>query len=144
MKGILILNGFVVHQLTDKNKALKYEQWARPIKIDELFNSLTFSNFTGTKPETWETNFQTLNFSWILKPKYQAVINLPIDILSIIKQINEERNKLHFISINEFQFGKPTIDKYSKVIDFANTTIKKCILDLDSNMKQMIEEAQKQ
>jgi predicted proteasome-type protease len=69
---------------------------------------------------------------------------LPIDILSIIKQINEERNKLHFISINEFQFGKPTIDKYSKVIDFANTTIKKCILDLDSNMKQMIEEAQKQ
>lgn len=144
MKGILILNDCVVHKLTNKNKALKYEQQDRPLKITEVFTATSFSSFDPTKSELWETSFQTLNFSWMLKAKYQAIINLPADILSIITDINEERNKLHFISVNDFQFGNPTIDKYSKIIDFANTTIKKCILDLDSNMKEMLEKMQRQ
>ncbi len=142
MKGILILNDCVVHKLTNKNKALKNEQVNRPIKVTEVFVVKSFSSFDPTKPELWETSFQTLNFSWMLKPKYQSIINLPTDILSIIMSINEERNKLHFISADEFQFGKSTIEKYSKIIAFANTTIMKCILDLDGNMKEMLEKVQ--
>ena len=57
MKGTLILNDFVVHQLTDKNKTLKYQQQERPLKINEVFNSSSFSDFNWTKPKTWETNF---------------------------------------------------------------------------------------
>lgn len=139
MKGILILNDCVVHKLTSKNKALKYEQQKRPLKITEVFNATSFSNFDPTKPELWETSFQTLNFSWMLRKKYQAIINLPTEILSIITDINEERNKLHFISVDNFQFGNPTIDKYSKIIHFTNTTIKKSILDLDSNITEILE-----
>ena len=78
----------------------------------------------------------------MLKPKYQAIIKLPIDILSIITEINEERNKLHFIATGEFQFGRPTIERYFKIIEFANTTIKNHILDLDSNLKTMLEKIQ--
>jgi hypothetical protein len=144
MKGVLILNDCVVHKLSNKNKVLKYEQTERPLKIEEVFNSTSFSNFNATNPSLWETIFQTLNFSWLLKPKYQSIINLPPEILSIITNINEERNKLHFITLGEFQFGKPTIDKYSKIIEFANTTIKRCILDLDGNMKEILEKIQAQ
>ena len=56
------------------------------------------------------------------------------------------RNEINciFISINEFMFGKSTIQKYSKIIEFANTTITKCILDLDGNMKEMIEKMKTQ
>jgi len=144
MKGVLIINDYVVHKLTNKNKALKYEQQKRPLKIAEVFNQTSFSNFDKTRPDMWETSFQTLNFSWMLKPKYQAIINLPNDVLSIIADINDERNKLHFISVGVFQFGKSTIEKYSKIIEFANVTIKKCILDLDSSMKAMLEKIQAQ
>lgn len=142
MKGILILNDCIVHKLN--KKPLKYDQQVRPIRISEAFTEFSFTSFDGAKPELWETSFQTLNFSWMLKPTYQAIINLPTDILSNITTFNEERNKLHFIKMNQFQFGKPTIDKYSKVIEFVNTTIKKCILDLDGNMKDMLEEIQNQ
>ena len=142
MKGLLILNDCVVHKII--RKPLKYEQIERPIKIPEVFTEISFANFDKTKPELWETSFQTLNFSWMLKPNYQAVINLPKDILTIITAINEERNKLHFIKTELFQIGKPTIEKYSKIIEFANTTIRDCILNLDSNLKQMLDKIKTQ
>lgn len=142
MKGVLILNDFVVHLLTNKNKDLKYEQRDRPIKITEVFTPESFLHFNHSKPETWETIFQTLSFSWMLKLKYQDIINFPVDILSILTGINEERNKLHFISVDQFQFGKPTIDKYSKIINFANDIISRHILDLDATAKEMLDRIQ--
>jgi hypothetical protein len=142
MKGILLLNDYVVHKLTDKNKTLKYEQRERPLKITEVFTQTSFSNFDPTRPSSWETSFQTLNFSWMLRAQYQTIIKLPDDILSIISEINEQRNKLHFISASEFGFSNATIEKYSKIIGFANITIKKCILDLDKNLKTMLEKIQ--
>lgn len=90
-------------------------------------------------PENCETNYQTLNFSWMLKPKYQAIINLPLDLLTIISEINEERNRLHFILSHTFSFGKTTIEKYHKIIEFADGIIKKCIIELDATMKPMLE-----
>lgn len=41
-----------------------------------------------------------------------------------------KRNKLLFISVDAFQLCNPTIDKYPKNIDFANTATNKCILML--------------
>jgi hypothetical protein len=138
MKGYLLLNGIVVHKLAKVSKELKQAQRDRPVTIDEVFTPESFMQFDDTHPEKWETNFQTLNFSWMLKPSYQSIINLPADVLELIKSINEERNRLHFISMGEFQFGQSTIEKYGRIIEFADTVIKKCIIDLDSNMKDIL------
>lgn len=136
MKGILIVNDYVVHKLTNKNKLLKNAQRNRPLKIFEVFTQSSFLNFEQTKPELFETYFQTVNFTWMLEPKYQEVINLPVDIISILVNLNAERNKLHFINRNTYRFGIATIENYSRIIDFANTTIKKRILDLENDLKK--------
>ncbi len=134
MKGFLLLNNCVVHKLSNKNKMLKNAQMNRPIIVDELFSESSFKNFVQDKPEQWETTSNTVNFSWLLKPEYQKIINLPADIFSIIKDINDERNNLHFISVESFQFGKPTIDKYAKIIDFVEKIIYSSINELKQNL----------
>ncbi len=138
MKAILILKNYVVHRISSIDKRLRTAQQERPILISELFIPTDFSNFDITRHSQWKTNFQTLNFSWMLKAKYQSVIELPQKMLELIKEINEERNKLHFISVDEFHFGKPTIERYESVIDFAQNVIKNSILDLDQNMKDLL------
>jgi hypothetical protein len=137
MKGILLLNNYIVHKLTDKNKILKKVQKKRPININEIFTLNSFSDFDKDKRNFWETNKQTINFSCMIIPEYQKIINLPKEILEIIVEINEERNNLHFINIEEIKFGKSTIEKYSKIIEFSNNTIKKSIMDLDQNLKTL-------
>jgi len=134
MKGFLLLNKCVVHKLSNKNKTLKNVQVDRPIKMDEIFSEASFKNFAQDKPEQWETTSNTVNFSWLLKPEYQKIINLPADIISVIKDINEERNNLHFISVESFQFGKPTIEKYAKIIDFVEKIIKPSIYGLKQDI----------
>lgn len=143
MKAMLLLNGIVVHKLANVSKDLRQVQRERPVKIEEVFTPESFSQPNMADPGKWETNFQTLNFSWMLKPAYQSIINLPADVLELVRSINEERNKLHFILLGEFQFGKSTIEKYGRIIEFADTIIRKCILDLDINMKAMIEAMEK-
>lgn len=139
MKAILIHNDYVVHKVTDKLKNLKFEQRDRPLKISEVFQQSSFTSYNPLTPSICETNYQTLNFSWMLKPKYQVIINLPTDLLAIISEINEERNKLHFMLSHTFSFGEKTIEKYQKIIEFADATIKKCIIELDPTMKSRLD-----
>jgi hypothetical protein len=139
MKGILLLNDVVVHKLVKASNELKKAQRGLPVTINEVFTPQSFMQFDASKPKSWETSFQTINFSWMLEPAYQKIINLPPDVLELIRSINEERNKLHFMSIGEFQFGDSTIEKYGRIIEFADTVIKKCILDLDGNIKGLLE-----
>lgn len=136
MKGILVLNNIVIHQLNrKKHNALRNDQEKRPILKSEVFVPESFSQLDVTKPETWETNFQTLNFNWMLKPSYQALINLPPDILLIIKKINEERNRLHFIISIRFEFGDSVKENFNKILNFVDTTIKKYINELEDKMR---------
>lgn len=140
MKGTLILSDIVVHKVSKKNKSLRKNQENRPINKSEIFNSDSFLNFDFQNKDKWETSFQTLNFSWMLKPQYQAVINIPSDVLSIITKINDDRNKLHFMNLKEFSISNLKIDEYSKLISFVDTTIRKCIADLNENMSILREE----
>jgi len=96
MKGQLILNEFLVHQLSDRHPKLKQLQKKRPINIDEVINEKTFKNLS-TKPKSkFDWTEYTLRISTLFSQKYQEILNLPPGILSFLEEINSKRNKLHF------------------------------------------------
>lgn len=135
MKGSLILNGFVAHILTMKHKDLKYQQKERPIKASEVFTESSFRLINTKNEKDFDITTQTVNFSWLLKEDYQKVFNLPRDVVSILKEINNTRNRLHFMSIEQYFIGQSTISNLSKVKNFVENVYTPRLIDLNSNLK---------
>lgn len=133
MKGELLLHYYVVHKVSDKHQALKKEQHKRPIKMEEIFSAESFDKFNKNDASGWETTGQTITMSSLLSVKYQQVICLPENIHRIAVEISRERNHLHFIKNMGFQYGVPTIEKYSALNDFGNG-IKEKIYQLNGRL----------
>ena len=134
MKGLLILNNCIVHRISDKHKPLSNKQKKTPIKILEVFTIHSFARSENPVIQS-DTNENTINFSWMISPEYQNIIQLPKDILDIITEINKERNRLHFISQDKFYHGKTIIANLEILINFVEDVIKPRIKDLDDSMK---------
>lgn len=129
----MLLNDCVVHRISEQKKDLRKAQEKKPIKTEEVFSANSFVDIA--KRCDIETSEHTVNFSWLLKDEYQKTINLPKEICTILKEINEERNRLHFIAQIQVLHNKEIIDKYNTLIEFVAKTIKPCLEDLDKTTK---------
>lgn len=96
MKAELLDKGFVIHYIHDPSQRkgsnaarLRKEQKERPIPTTRLVTE----GMTNA-----ELQPKTLTMDLMFRPKYQAVIGIPTDVLAVVRRINESRNKLHFTS----------------------------------------------
>ncbi len=135
MKGVLMLQGFVVHKLSKKNTTLRNHQNSRPVRIAEVFTETSFTQFDAAKIEEHETTDQTIGFSTLLMPKYQEVLQIPKELLELLKEVNAERNKLHFITVTDFAIGKPIIENMRMIVNFVATVMVPQVLKLNQNMQ---------
>lgn len=136
MKGVLLLNGYVVHKISSKQKKdLSDAQKDRPIKIEEVFTENSFEQYRKNDTETTK---ETIYFSWLLKEKYQKVIQLPKDVCDILKRINKERNELHFMCQIQIIHTEQGIRDQQTLIDFVQKTIKPCMDSLDKNLSEVV------
>lgn len=126
MKGQLVINKFLVHELVS-NHVLNDKQRKRPISISEIAADL----------ETALTK-NTIQFSTLLKGTYQEIIDLPLELLNILRSINLSRNKVHFANRIEFEIGKKVLDDFDKIINFVDSVIKPKIDQLDTNMDRHV------
>ena len=138
MKGALMLQGYIAHKLSKKNNVLRNQQNARPVAIIEVFSASSFQGFDPLNPDTHETSEQTLNFSTLLLPKYQDILQLPDDILKTLTKMNHERNRLHFMSVGEFSIGPSVIGEVKAIIDFYSQVMMPRFLQLNGAMQNML------
>lgn len=122
MKAILLKNGFLIHKI-DKNqislKTLANNQNKRPIPLSKFNQIYNFSMDINSKQWVLEgVKPQTIDFSVLLRKKYQDEIQLPDKILELISGINDKRNNLHFYHeasnsySKEFMDGLRLMDKF--------------------------------
>jgi len=131
------LNDVLVHRISKKHKNLKQQQEDRPVFLNELADENTFK-YLDTKDQIqfdW-TNF-TLPFSTLTKENYQRIVNLPDEILTVLKDINTERNNLHFLSSLEFTWGQPVIEQYERLISFVDEVIEPNLLSLQGTLEEL-------
>ncbi len=65
---------------------------------------------------------RTIGMDVLLSPTYQKIIGLSEDVLRIVKDINERRNKLHFNSFTEFAMGPSMLKDYRLLLDHVHGT----------------------
>ena len=94
----LLVEGYLVHKI-DSNifRSLAKKQQSKPAKITDFaghssyeMNSKEYIILRGLKKD------ETLNFSTLLKEKYQEIIKLPQIIQATLKDYNRVRNFQHF------------------------------------------------
>ncbi len=137
MKGTLMLNGIVVHEINETYSDLKRKQKKSPVKASELFNRQSFVELKSRDKKLLETVNKTLTFSTLLKSSYQEVISLPPEIVTSLNFLNTERNRLHFINENTFEHGEAIISIYQTLINFVDEVILPAFQRLDTNIKSL-------
>lgn len=135
MKGSLILNGYLAHLISKNHKELQQKQKEKPIKATNVLTEKSFIQVDGKSNSQIDVLPNTVNFSWLLKPKYQEILNLPADIQQILAEINTERNRLHFMSIEKYIISRGSLWQLDKLNDFVENVITPRMLDLDNSMK---------
>jgi hypothetical protein len=119
MKAILMSERMIVHQFTSERlKPLGRRQSKRPI-VNRYFIKCHI--------EPREVSEQTIGMGTMLNSKYQEVIKLPDDVLSIVREINSSRNELHFRPGIAGEYGRSTITDLRKLNEFADLWVKKAI-----------------
>ena len=103
-KAILLDNGYLIHKIKkdSNNKNLfDIQKKGFPVKIDEfmkvsqiendrLENKMYLSGLTD--------NFDTISYSVTLNDNYQKIIGLDRELCGRLKEINNNRNRLHFFT----------------------------------------------
>jgi hypothetical protein len=124
---------YIVHIL-DRNifKELNQHQRSRPILINEV---KTISDWVEIKYEGIEPNDttfytikgisdKTISFStFINQEKYYKDLNLEDSLLLILREINQDRNRLHFNSSLSSEFTSNSYDEFLQLADFLKRNI---------------------
>lgn len=137
MKGVLILNGYVVHVISKSKKGLKKRQENEPILATDLFTLSSFDNLEKKNLTDLETTWKTINFTTLLKPGYQSILMLPKPILHALTRLNEERNMLHFVRVINFEHSEQLIKMYSDLIDFVDRIMFQQFQLLDTEIQKI-------
>lgn len=99
-KSVLLSKGFVIHLIdVRKNKVLAKRQKSTPVLISDFLKYNKFvqkDRFSGLYLEGFQ-NFNTISFSRTLTDPYQEFIDLDSRFLGYLKNLNEKRNRLHYL-----------------------------------------------
>lgn len=135
MKAELISLGFCVHQINrglPKFKDLATEQRKRPINNKEIYDIEPFET-----NESEKTIFHmalketTLGFSDLIKPAYVQYYRFDNTTLNHIKELNLNRNNLHFHDSIKFELSTPFIDQIKNLNYFVDLVVGHFILPLN-------------
>lgn len=99
-KSVLLSKGVVIHLIdTRKNRVLAKRQKSTPVLISDFLKSNKFiqkDRFSELYLEGFQ-NFNTISFSRTLTDSYQEFIDLDSRFLGYLKNLNEKRNRLHYL-----------------------------------------------
>lgn len=139
MKAVLLMNGYLIHKV-DRNqfglKTLSNNQSKRPIGLTTFNQKYNFSMHIESKQWMLEgVKPQTLDFSTLLRKKYQEEIKLPNKILELIKEINYKRNNLHFYHEATNSYSRIFIDDLKLMDKFVSEEMMGLMskLEIESN-----------
>jgi hypothetical protein len=120
-KSVLLSKGYVIHLIDgQKNKALASQQKTTPVLISDFLKSNHFirkDQFSELYLEGFQ-NFNTISFSRTLTEQYQTIIGLDSRFLGYLKNLNEERNRLHYF---KNYAGAFRVQTYLDTIAFAKS-----------------------
>ena len=129
MKAELIIRGFCVHRIKreiEEFRALAEDQYKRPIELKEI---------NDIEPFEINTEQQTIFHKAIKKTtigikdligseEYLKNYQFEDKIIEYIKELNINRNNLHFHDSIEFQISDSFIEKIERLNEFVDKTIK--------------------
>lgn len=154
-KSKLLEDGFVIHEISPKRehphyknlKALAEKQKHEPVLISELIALDGIVEDEDAKLTMKSLSKNTIPFGRILREtKYLDVPAFPDHILKILKKMNEDRNRLHFLTMESGYYHRSILDKWillssfvdSKIIDHHNLTKNPWMKDLEKRNLQVI------
>lgn len=137
IKGQLILEEILAHKVSAKHKQLSRQQAERPIYLSEVSDEETFKHLDTKDALKLDWTHITLPFTWMMKDSYQRKINLPLEILTTLKSINDERNHLHFMSSVDFTWGPPIVEQYDGLINFVDGIMMPCLHGLKQTLDEL-------
>lgn len=119
MKAILMSQRMIVHQFaSERLKPLGKKQSKRPI-VNRYFVKCNI--------EPREVSEQTIGMGTMLNSKYQEVIKLPEDVLSVVREINSSRNELHFRPSITGEYGRSTVADLRRLNEFVEPWVQRAI-----------------
>jgi len=102
-KAVLLRQGILVHKIkkqTDTKPFFNVQRQGKPVSALNFVSSLGTS--TNKRNEIYlnglTPHFETIKYSDTLNDEYQAIIGLNTDLLNNLKEINQNRNRLHFFT----------------------------------------------
>ncbi len=154
MKGTLLENGCLIHEINpQKNtsnygelESLRKQQKGNPIRSSDFLLNESYDYDQHIKQNTLKSlSDRTINYSVMLnKGNYQNIIKTPLDIISILKKYNDQRNNLHFLISYGFSSGPQIIREWQTLISFVNNEMIKSYntltQELNPKSKRFIEE----
>jgi hypothetical protein len=140
MKAKILMNGQLVHMIKggdEKYKAIRKEQFERPISITEVSKIEPFVFDTkqvvhATLPGIIKN---TIQISSLIKPKYQAVISLPGQVLSALTEYIDYRNNHHLMLREEFIMSSYVVNNLREIKDYVQGTILPLYQKLEEELK---------
>lgn len=129
-KAELIMNNFCVHRIKHTNidfKKLSNQQRKRPIDLDEIhkIEPFTFNikekMITHNAIENYTLGFKNL----ISNENYTKYYSIDSNLLKFIKEINNHRNNLHFLTGLNFSISKEFIENIKNVNLFSQRIVNK-------------------
>jgi hypothetical protein len=131
-KAKLLYNGFLVHLIKNnpKVKNLLRNQRERPVEISDYLAIDDYQvNLEKRHKYLPFLTKNTLGFGTLLSEEYSRVfLNEESEVLELLSEIKERRNRLHYI---EAHHERVSTDEIDILIDFANRTLVKDILNKD-------------
>jgi hypothetical protein len=130
-KAILLQNGLLIHKIKSQKDTKQFSVLQRAGKP---INASDFVSHVGTTKDDKNriflngltSYFETIKYSDTLNENYQAIICLDKVLLSHLKKINIERNRLHFFTDFKGAFEVNShISKWEFIMKYSIDTIEK-------------------
>lgn len=118
MKAKLLLARVIIHRFQINNG--DEERFKQANKAQKKMPMST-SNIGTAGITDADLSKRTIGMDLLLSPPYQKVIGLSEDVLRIVKDLNERRNKLHFNSFAEIAMG-PSVMKDYRLLNHVHET----------------------
>jgi len=119
MKAKLLLEQIIIHRFQINNGDVQRFKEADKSQKKMPMSALNIVH-AGIKDA--DLSKRTIGMDMLLSPPYQKVIGLSADVLRVVKEINERRNKLHFNSFTEFAMGPSLIKDYRALQEHVHET----------------------